>query len=194
MNCQRFQNQLYEYVEGTLSAGNLAIAEQHLTGCDACRHVVRNEQQLAHSLSGLLRQKTESLALAPDIQRRILAAARRPSVSPKITDVLASLWNRLAIPAALTTAVVLIIALALVTHFANHRINEQPSEIVATQIPVVHLPRSSPYVSIHVSCPAPTYLFLSDGDRVIDTVSYETVVASETLPSFDQTPPKKKLL
>ncbi len=191
MNCPHFQDQLYEYVEGSLSAGDQAAAEQHLAGCDACRQAVRNEQQLKRSLSGLLRQKTESLTLAPDIQRRILAAARRPSASPMFADFPARLWHRPALAAAMIMALVLIIALAMVDHFSRHWIKKQKREVVATQTPGVHLP---PSVSIHVSSPVPAYLFFSDGDRVIDTVSYQTIVASETLPSFDQSMPKKTLL
>ena len=32
MNCRRFQNELYEYLDGSLSPGAQAAAERHLAG------------------------------------------------------------------------------------------------------------------------------------------------------------------
>ncbi len=92
MNCQRFQNRLHEYVEGTLSAGTQAAADRHLARCIACRQAVDQEQQLAQILSERLRQGTETLALHPQIRRRIVTALESSPVADGQSVV--CLWNR----------------------------------------------------------------------------------------------------
>jgi anti-sigma factor RsiW len=82
MNCERFQNWVYEYVEGSLSAKARAAAERHLAHCGACRQAVRREQHFERLLSERLRHDTETLALRPDALRRILKAVEAESTPP----------------------------------------------------------------------------------------------------------------
>jgi anti-sigma factor RsiW len=68
MNCRRFQNQLDEYVEGSLSASAQAAVERHLASCDACRRTVQEERQFAQSVSIRLKQDASSLTLGLEIR------------------------------------------------------------------------------------------------------------------------------
>ncbi len=86
MNCQDFQNELYEYVESTISATERAAAEQHLAGCDACRRAVEKEQKLAGILAARLRQSGETLKLNPEIRYHVLVAARHNPASIKASE------------------------------------------------------------------------------------------------------------
>ena len=74
MNCRRFQHEIYEYLDGSLSPREQAAAEQHLAGCTACRQVLQAERDTAQCLSNTFRGATESLRLPPEVGRRVVAA------------------------------------------------------------------------------------------------------------------------
>jgi anti-sigma factor RsiW len=162
MNCRHFQNRLYEYVEGSLSAGTQAAADKHLVACSACRQVVRQEQQRAQFLFDRLRQDTESLALRPEVRRRILASPAPAPVQNPIID----LWNRFAWPLGLAASLLLVAAILLINHFPGARGDD------------LNAPSA---VSIEASYRVPIYKFRKEDNLVLDTLSYETVVVSETL-------------
>ena len=61
MNCRRFQDRLDQFVEGTLSAGARAAADQHLAGCAACREIVGRELDLARFLSAVFDRAPNTL-------------------------------------------------------------------------------------------------------------------------------------
>ncbi len=170
MNCRRFQNRLHEYVEGTLSAGTQAAADRHLARCIACRQAVGQEQQLAQILSERLRQGTETLALHPQIRRRIVTALE--SIPATDRESIACLWSRLARPLGIAVALLLIATFLLINFFSGARVHE-------TARPDSGDIHSA--VSIEVSYLVPTYKFSKEGNLVVDTLSYETVVASGTL-------------
>ena len=170
MNCRRFQNRLHEYVEGTLPAGIQAAADKHLAGCAACRQAVGQEQQLAQFLSNRLRQGTEPLTLHPQIQQRILAALE--SIPATNGGSVVCLWDRFARPLGIAVSLVLIVTFLLIDFFSGARVREtvrsDGRDIQSA-------------VSIEVSYLVPTYKFSKEGNLVVDTLSYETVVASGTL-------------
>jgi len=170
MNCRRFQNRLHEYVEGTLSAGTQAAADRHLARCTACRQAVGQEQQLAQILSERLRQGTETLALHPQIRRRIVTALESSPAADGQSVV--CLWNRFARPLGIAVALLLIATFLLINFFSGARVHE-------TARPDSGDIHSA--VSIEVSYLVPTYKFSKEGNLVVDTLSYETVVASGTL-------------
>ena len=170
MNCRRFQNRLHEYVEGTLSAGTQAVADRHLARCTACRQAVGQEQQLAQILSERLRPGTETLALHPQIRRRILTALQ--SIPATERDSVISFWSRFARPLGIAVSLLLIVTFLLIDFFSGARVREtvrsDGRDIQSA-------------VSIEVSYLVPTYKFSKEGNLVVDTLSYETVVASGTL-------------
>ncbi|HUD82977.1 MAG TPA: zf-HC2 domain-containing protein, partial [Candidatus Saccharimonadales bacterium] len=74
MNCRHLQNELFEYLEGSLSRRAQAAAQRHLEECDACRQCVQEMQRTTEILSRRFRRDTESLTLYSNLQTRILAA------------------------------------------------------------------------------------------------------------------------
>ena len=110
MNCRRFQNRLYEYVDGTLSPRARVAAKRHLARCDACRQAALREQQLAQFLSDRLRQGAQSLALRPEVRRRILQALERKSAPPAFGESILALWDRFAWPLGMAVSLLLIVA------------------------------------------------------------------------------------
>jgi anti-sigma factor RsiW len=175
MNCRRFQNRLYEYVEGTLSAGAQAAAERHLAGCPACRVAVRREHEMAQALGTSLRQRVANLSLEPEVRQRILAAARRQPATLGLMESLAGFWKRFAAPAAIAMILLLVIAslMTAALFFGPSR------QVVGTlSAESRNLP---PAVSIQISARVPTYKFHRENNYVTDTLSDETVVASGTL-------------
>jgi len=180
MNCRRFQNRLHEYVEGTLPAGTWAAAHKHLALCSACGQLLRQEQQLAHLLSHRLRHDAETLTLHPDVERRILAALAERIPSTDWSSIVWS-WNRLAWPLAIAVSVLLIVTLPLINHFSRGRVH--PTETTRS-----NRGANDSAVSILISYRVPIYRFRREGDLVVDTLSYETVVASETLWTGGQSP------
>ena len=179
MNCRRFQNRLYEYVEGTLSPGMRAAADQHLARCSTCRQAVRQEQQLAQSLSERLRQDTEALALRPDVRERILAVLEHKSAPPMDGESVVGSWNRFAWPLAIAASLLLVVAFLRITRFPGAELHE--TEIARSDV------REIP-VSIQVSYCVPTYKFRQEGNLVVDTLTCETMVANETLWTGGQEP------
>jgi len=172
MNCQRFQNRLHEYVEGTLSTGTQAAAERHLAGCTVCRQAVSQEQQLAQILPERLTQGTATVTLRPAIRQSILMACES-SLAADGESVI-SFWSRFARPLGIAVSSLLIVTFLLVSFFSGARVHEMKT--VRSNGRDIH-----PIVSIDLSYHVPTYKFRREGNLVVDALSYETVVASGTL-------------
>ncbi len=172
MNCRRFQNRLYEYVEGSLSAGTQAAADRHLARCTSCREAVGQEQRLTQILSERLRQGTETVTLHPANRQRILTACA--SIPAADVDSVARLWNRFARPVGIAVSLLLIAAFLVISFFSSARVNE--TKEVRSDRRDIHSA-----ASIEVSYRVPIYKFRKEGNLVVDTLSYETIVASGTL-------------
>jgi anti-sigma factor RsiW len=170
MNCWRFQNRLHEYVDGTLSARTQTAADRHLARCTACRDAVSQEQHFAVNLPERLRQGTASLALHPQIRQRIVTALESDSAAD--AESVVRLWNRFARPLGVAVSLLLIASCVLVNFFSGAKVHKTTPS-VGREI------RSA--VSIEVSYRVPKYKFRQEGDLVVDTLSYETIVASGTL-------------
>jgi hypothetical protein len=178
MNCRSFQNQLHEYVEGTLSIGAQADAGQHLAGCEACRRLLQKEQQLARILAAGLCQSSETLKLNPEIRRQILAAARRNPASIKVSESVPYSWGYWLRLAAVPAVSLLVIAAFL---FAPRFSGKQTIEKVQKPAsPPVASYGLQPDVSIQISYRVRAYKFHQEGNGVIDSLSYETVAATGT--------------
>ena len=125
---------------------------------------------MAQFLSNRLRQGTEPLTLHPQIQQRILAALE--SIPATNGGSVVCLWDRFARPLGIAVSLLLIVTFLLIDFFSGARVREtvrsDGRDIQSA-------------VSIEVSYLVPTYKFSKEGNLVVDTLSYETVVASGTL-------------
>ena len=175
MNCENFQDKLYEYVEGTLYTGEHDKAEEHLAVCVACRQAVQQEQKLAQRLSNQLQQSTEVLTLRPDIRRNILAVSNDKAASPATAESIFDLWKWLRL-AAVPVSLLLAGALLLAIYFYNTR-GRQTNSVPITPVANNNLESA---VSVQMSYQLPTRQFHQDGNLVVDTLIDETVVASGT--------------
>lgn len=183
MNCRRFQDELLEHVEGTLSAGAQALAEQHLAGCIACRQAVEKEKRLARAMSSRLRQSSETLTLHPNIRRNILAASRRKTALPAPAEPFARLWRSWLRLAVVPASLLVVAACLLAIHFSGVPRHETISVPTSPRIsaPAPALANNpQPAVSVQLSWRLPVRRFYQEGNMAVDTLIDETVVASGT--------------
>jgi anti-sigma factor RsiW len=190
MNCGRFQKQLLEYVEGTLSTGARAEAERHLAHCDHCHQALSREQRFAQVLSGSLRQETEMLTLRPEIRQNILTAARRKPAPTTTVEFIIGLWNQFTWQWAISVSVLLVASLVII-HFFRPRTST--TETARSDVPIPPAVMSPyPAVSIQIASRVPAWKFHTEGNHVIDALSDETVIASGTISPVDLKPVQQK--
>jgi anti-sigma factor RsiW len=173
MNCRRFQNRLYEYLDGTLSRWSRAAAERHLARCAQCRQALRQEQQLAQSLSRELEKSAQSLLLEPGLVSRLETTLANAGCARSHAPVRPALWMRLAGSAAVATS--LLAAMVLLDKFVFRSRGPAPE---TSQGQSRHAPTA---VSIELSFQKPTYMFRREGDFVVDAFSYNTNLVKTTL-------------
>ncbi len=185
MNCRHFQDELFEYVEGTLPADAQAAAQKHLAECAVCRQAVEKEKRLGSALSSRLRQFSQPLTLHPKILRNILAASERKGSVPMAESLidLCKYWLRVA---AIPVAMLLVAGVLLAIHSSGTRKREAvadpgPSRISAVTSPAQDNSRTP--VSVQMSYHLPRREFRREGNLVVDTLVDETVVVDETVPS-----------
>jgi anti-sigma factor RsiW len=172
MNCRRFQHRLYEYLDGTLSPRAEAAAETHLSECAACRWALEAERRISQSLSEQLRRKTDFLKLAPEVQRRMVAALAKEQSARESDQGIVFFWRRLAWPLGLAASV-LLLAAGVFLHLRSSRQQTSPAQ-----------PRlAEGEVLVQLSYVVPIYTFRREGGFVIDAVTYQTNVVNERLPA-----------
>jgi anti-sigma factor RsiW len=172
MNCRRFQNEIYEYLDGSLSRRAQAAAERHLSACAACRQMVSEQRRTARSLSDKFRTATDSLQLPPEFGHRVLAALAAEHSASNEQDGIVLFWRRLAWPLAAAASGLLLLA----------------GFFFFVRPPGPGVPRSQPHVaknevSIHLSYVVPIYTFRREGGFVIDALTYQTNVIDQRLPA-----------
>ena len=172
MNCRSFQDVLFDYLDGALAPAAHADADAHLAKCAACRDTVRKQQEVAQALTDRFRGRTESLALRPEAQRRIVAALRDASAQRAGEIHVRDWWRRLAWPFAVASA--LLVAASLMTGFP---FQPRGHDLRAARAPG----RDLPVVSILISDCEPTYAFRREGNRVLDTLTCNPRVVEQTL-------------
>ena len=172
MNCEHLRENLYDYLDDSLSPSGKAAAEKHLAGCPACREAVQRESQLAQSLFSRLEQAVETVALDSAAQRRMATAVERKMAEPRDRPFVL-FWSRLAWPFA-TAAVILMVAIWTGRHFVAGR----NSRLETARIPA---PADNREVLIHVSYSMPSYTFRKEGNLVIDALTSDTLVADGAL-------------
>jgi anti-sigma factor RsiW len=172
MNCCQFQNDLYEYLDGALSPEARKAAEQHLSGCAACRVKLEEERQVAHVIGGGFQRATESLELPPAVGHRVLAELARDVNPAREEHGIVLLWRRLAWPLALAASLLLLAGVwVLLPHgpgrqglLAQHR-------------------AAAGETFVQLSYIVPAYTFRLEEGFVIDALSYHTNVINQTLPA-----------
>lgn len=172
MNCEHLRETLYDYLDDSLSPSEQAAAERHLAGCLVCQEAVRRESQLAQSLFSRLEQAVETVALDPAAQRGMATAVERKMAASRDRP-LVLFWSRLALPFA-TAAVILMAAIWMEHHFIARRNSHLETVRILT-------PADNREVLIHVSYSVPGYTFRKEGNRVIDALTCDTLVADGTL-------------
>jgi anti-sigma factor RsiW len=173
MNCGDFQNGLLEYLEGTLSSGDQAAAEEHLAHCGSCREAAEREQRLAQFLSREFVRSTAALHLGPDIGRRI--AAR---LAPKPREQVRAPGKyfaglRLAWPVAISVSVLVAAIL-----FGGILLRPREPKSAARQ---PHRELRPSAAAIRISYVVPVYTFRREGNLVIDALTWTTNVIDQAL-------------
>ena len=175
MNCRRFQEHLYEYVEETLSPRQRASADRHLAKCGACCEAVRREQHLAQILSAGLEQDTEHLTLDEAARHRIAAALSDGTCrdTRAVGDSVVACWGRFALPVATAALVVIATVWAGIFYSGVRRPRTETA-----QSGKGHIPRP---ITIQISYVVPSYIFRKEANLVTDVLSYQTNTISQTL-------------
>lgn len=164
MNCRRFQDNLFDYVDGALSRRAQAAAERHLEQCDGCLQALDDLQKSAQCLSNHFRQDTGSLTLSARARRRIMAAAEGEMAAPAAFALLLNVLRPLAWLGA-GVAVLLVAAALAFGPWTRHKGAAQ----------------SFAAISLQISYCDPTYTFSTDGNFVIDSLTCEPRIVEELL-------------
>lgn len=181
MNCDRFQENLLDYVDDALLPPEKAAAQAHLGECSACRELVQNEWLIGQVISGHLREAVETVTLDARAQRRMADAIRKQienAPDPEGSSLFPS-WIRLAIPSA--AAALLVISAIWFGH--GFRSRNLPKHIVSSPGP------AGLEVPVHVSWSVPRYTFRQEGATVVDALTSDTRVGDATLFAKTQTNP-----
>jgi anti-sigma factor RsiW len=170
MNCRRFQHEIYEYLDGSLSPRAQAAADQHLAGCTACRQALQAELETAQRLSSTFQRATESLQLPPEVGRRVVAALAQPRGASVEPHGELFFWRPWAWPLAAAAAGLLVLA----------------GFFFFVQAPGPRMARPQPHAireeaSIQLSYVVPTYTFRREGGFVVDALTYQTNVVNQKL-------------
>ncbi len=169
MNCRRFQHQICEYLDGSLSPREQAAAEQHLAGCPVCRQALQAEQDAERCLSRTFRGATESLHLPREVGRRVAAALAQERCAPAEPRIEVIFWRRLAWP--LAAALALLVGGSL--FFVEWR---RPKTARVQTHP------AGEGASMQLSYVVPTYTFRREGGFVVDALTYQTNVVNRRVP------------
>ena len=170
MNCREFQDELYEYLEGSLSLQHQAAAEQRLAQCAACRLAFQGERETARRLSNTFRGATDSLRLPTDVERRVVTALAQPRGVAEKPRTELYFWRRWAWP--LTAAAAGLLGLVGFYSFV--------------QVPGLRMARPPSHQAgegalVQFSYVVPTYTFRREGGFVVDALTYQTNVVNQTL-------------
>ena len=75
MKCEKYQDLVAEYQEGSLPPGMKEDVEKHLQECPSCRSVFTQHMHISKSITDLLGRTTASLVLTPAVQKEIALSA-----------------------------------------------------------------------------------------------------------------------
>jgi anti-sigma factor RsiW len=172
MNCERFEERLYDYQDGALTPKDQAAAAEHLSQCQRCRELVQAEKAAAMNISKLLREKADRLTLSSRVQQEVLQILKRAPAQTRPFAALA-LLHRMLWPAAVATPILIAIAFLLLgpSRQASHHPESVRSGDGASQ----------KAITVQSTLISATYTFRADGDHVVDLLEYKTNFVSGTI-------------
>jgi anti-sigma factor RsiW len=94
MRCERFEQQMWAYIEGQLLLGQAQALEAHLQACPHCQRQLEVVRATYHALRALPRRRAPE-NLTAQVRRRIAKTPARP------TRDWARVWRRVALAPAL---------------------------------------------------------------------------------------------
>ena len=172
MNCERLQENLFEYLDGALPSSEMEAARRHVAECGGCREKVEHEKAFERSMSERFREAVTGIQLEEHVRRRIATALERKVAEPRRARLVLA-WKRLFFPIAATGA----LAVALIQVGQHRAVTPAPQRgtaRVSSQSPTRE-------VSVHIMYCAPNYTFHRDGDTVIDALTCDPQVAEGNL-------------
>ena len=172
MKCEDAQENLYEYLDGSLSPSETASLRQHLEECATCRQVVQREMDFARSTSSRLERAVDEVRLEPHARRRIVQAVEKKLAHSGRRSELSS-WLRIAWGFAAALALLAVI-IGSKYRFGSPR-HPQP------QLARVPSPLTAPEIMVHLDYCAPTYTFHRAGNTVIDSLVCESRATEASL-------------
>jgi anti-sigma factor RsiW len=164
MNCEDFQQLLFDELDGTLSSESQREFEQHLRACKACREFQLHNRQFGEALSAHFHQLTEGLALSPTARCRVARECRVPVWTEHLATLGRRVYWRWGFAGLAFCAVVLFASLAFKPGQAPTRVAKQPA-----------------LVSISAPRVVASYTFRKEGRLVVDTLVFRTNVLHESV-------------
>jgi len=108
MNCKKYREFIYEYLDGSLSQDVEKAISEHLKVCRGCREIYEREGHLSELLKNAMDHKTSSLVIDQSMIRRLKDAKKERK--PKI---LAWRWTDFILKSITLLIIVLIIFLSV---------------------------------------------------------------------------------
>jgi predicted anti-sigma-YlaC factor YlaD len=174
MNCQEFNERLYEYLDGTLPTDVEAAAREHLQLCEDCRHALSREKVMARSIESSLNLATARLSMGPELRRRIIEAPRARPTARGIVSLIREWFALKSIRIAGAAAAVLA-AVLLFVGLQNHR---HPA--ANSPRPVVPNNNREIYV-VDVPFHTQTHLLQQQDGNVVDAIASSAAVGHALL-------------
>jgi len=170
MNCQNFNERLYDYLDNTLPGDLKSGFQEHLQECDQCRQALLREKAVAQSMRCSLNRATAGLSLHPQTLRNPRAACEPKPVSPNSLTLswdwfISNPLRTLGAGAALLGALWLLVGVPALRHGAG----DSGSQAIADSLHVACV--------IDVPIQTQSHLFRRQNGAVVDAVSQGMAVA-----------------
>ena len=174
MNCQEFNERLYEHLDEALPTNVQAAAREHLQLCEDCRRALEREKVMAQFLDSSLNLATARLSISPELRRRIVETPRVRPVAPGIFSLI---WQWFALKSIrfAGAAAALLVAILLFVGLHNH-----PHPAAKSPSPVA--PNNNLEICvIDVPFYTETHLLQQQDGHVLDTISSSAAVGHALL-------------